>query len=79
MHVKLNVRKAGPALEEASFNTTVTSPPPAPPAIDLRLPFFCSCVLVFVLIVVEVMVLSAQNSCLLLQVVIQAQYHVSVA
>jgi hypothetical protein len=52
-----DVRNAGPALEEASFKTTVTSPPSAPPATDLRLLFLCSCVLVLALIVVTMMML----------------------
>jgi len=52
-----DVRKAGPALEDASFRTTVTSPPSFPPATDLRLLFLCSCVLVLALIVVMMMLL----------------------
>jgi len=52
-----DVRKAGPALEEASFKTTVTSPTSFPPATDLRLLFLCSCVLVLALIVIMMLLL----------------------
>lgn len=53
-----DLRKAGPALEEASFKTTVTSTSSLPPATDLRLLFLCSCVLVLALIVVMMMMLN---------------------
>jgi hypothetical protein len=64
-----DVRNAGPALEEASFKTTVTSPPSLPPVIDLRLLFLCSCVLVPALIVDMMMMMMLECTKFLSRVV----------